>query len=136
MTLDVIKALFDANAWTALAPLVALALGALVVLLSSLLPLPKAARASLVFAALLAAAALHARILLAESVPGTVLDGTFRCDRTTAMWGLIFVLGTGVAWLFSRHYYREDRPFQTEHDVLMLVTAVGMSMMAGARDLG
>lgn len=135
MNLTVLHSLFDSAALTALAPLLALAIGALLVLLAGLTPLGKGPRGLLVAATLLVAAALNARVLLADQVPGVVLDGSFVADRASAMWGLIFVAGVGVAWLFSRDYYTEDASHQNEHDVLMLATAIGMSMMAGARDL-
>jgi NADH-quinone oxidoreductase subunit N len=127
--------IFDAAAWTALAPLLGLALGAMLVLLAGLTPLGKGGRGALVGATLLVSAVLHARVLFADSVPGAVLGGSFGADRTTAMWGLIFLVGVGVAWLFSRNYYDQDASHQNEHDVLMLASAIGMSLMAGARDL-
>ncbi len=135
MKLSVLHSLFDSAALSALAPLMALAIGALSVLVAGLTPLSKAARGLLVGASLLVAGLLHARILIANEAPGVVLDGVFVADRATAMWGLIFVTGVAVAWLFSRNYYEEDRSHQNEHDVLLLASAVGMSMMAGARDL-
>jgi NADH-quinone oxidoreductase subunit N len=64
-----------------------------------------------------------------------VLGGTYLADRASATWGLLFVVGTAIAWLYSRDYYEEDRPFLAEHDVLLLATPIGMSLMAGARDL-
>jgi NADH-quinone oxidoreductase subunit N len=64
-----------------------------------------------------------------------VLAGTLLADRASAVWGLLFVAATAIAWAYSRHYYAEDRPFQSEHDVLMLMTTIGMSLMAGAQDL-
>lgn len=135
MNLSVLRSMFDSAALTAVAPLLALAIGALLVLLAGLTPLGKGPRGLLVAATLIVAAVLHAQILLADQVPGVVLDGSFVADRASAMWGLIFVAGVGVAWLFSRDYYVEDASHQNEHDVLMLATAIGMSMMAGARDL-
>lgn len=135
MNADLLKTLFSDAAYAALAPLFALGVGALTVLIAGLFPLAKAARGALVLLTLLAAAALNIGLLLGDSTPGVVLDGTFVADRTTAMWGVIFTLGVGLAWLFSRHYYDEDASHQNEHDVLMLASALGMSLMAGARDL-
>jgi len=135
MNASVLKTLFSDAAYAALAPLFALGIGALAVLIAGLFPIGKVARGALVLLTLLAAAALNVGLLLGDSVPGVVLDGTFVADRTTAMWGVIFALGVGLAWLFSRHYYDEDASHQNEHDVLMLASALGMSLMAGARDL-
>lgn len=126
---------FDAAAGAAISPLVALAVGAMLLLLASVFPVGRAVRAVLAAGTLALAGALHARILFADRVPGLVLGGTYLADRASATWGLLFVIGTAIAWLYSREYYEEDRPFLGEHDVLLLVTPIGMSLMAGARDL-
>jgi NADH-quinone oxidoreductase subunit N len=68
--------------------------------------------------------------------PGTVIDGTYVADRASSAWGLLFLVATLLAWLFSQHYYSDaERPFQLEHDVLMLSTPIGMMLMAGAQNL-
>jgi NADH-quinone oxidoreductase subunit N len=126
---------FDAAAGAALAPLIALAAGAMLLLLAGVFPVGRAVRAGLAAGTLALGAALHARLLFADQVPGLVLGGTYLADRASATWGVLFVAGAALAWLFSREYYEEGRPFLGEHDVLLLLTPVGMSLMAGARDL-
>jgi NADH-quinone oxidoreductase subunit N len=119
----------------ALAPLLALGVGVLVFLVCDVVGALRAARGPVFVAALLVAAVAEVRILLAERAPGLVFEGTFAADRATALWGLLFVGATFLAWLASLGYYRENRPFKGEHDALMLMTPVGMMLMVGARDL-
>jgi NADH-quinone oxidoreductase subunit N len=126
---------FDAAAWTALAPLVVLAVGAILLLVAGITPVGRPVRVALVVAPLLLAGALNARLLASAEVPGVVLDGSFAANHATALWGLLFVLGTLIAWLYSVRYYDEESAFKCEHDVLLLAAPVGMMLMAGARDL-
>jgi NADH-quinone oxidoreductase subunit N len=125
--------LFDGEALRAVGPMLALAAGVLVLLLVGVVPALRQARGILVCATLLTTLVLVLGVL--RRPPGPVLDGTFNADRIWALWGALFVCATLLAWLFSAHYYREDRPFQAEHDVLMLCTPIGMLLMAGAQDL-
>jgi NADH-quinone oxidoreductase subunit N len=129
-----IARLFGPEVGFAVAPLAALAAGVVLLLAAGAFALPRPARGAIVVLALAAAAALYVRQILAPDV-GPILGGTFRADATTAAWGLIFVGAALFAWLFSRHYYEEDRPFQSEHDALLLATPIGMALMAGAGDL-
>ncbi|MEO6709775.1 MAG: NADH-quinone oxidoreductase subunit N, partial [Planctomycetota bacterium] len=98
-----------------------------------IIPPLRAARQLFVVATL--AATLMAEIEILRHPIGTVLVNTYVADRVSALWGILFVAATLLAWLFSVHYYRDDRPFQGEHDFLMLVTPLGMILMAGAQDL-
>ena len=125
--------LFDAQALLALRPMFWLAIGVMALLLAGVFDGLREARGPLVLGALALAAVGELRIFASE--PGLVLGGMLAADRTTAAWGLLFLVSTLFAWLFSRQYYREDKPFETEHDVLMLVTPIGMMLMAGAQDL-
>ncbi|NOT29808.1 MAG: NADH-quinone oxidoreductase subunit N [Planctomycetes bacterium] len=129
------EALTAPAARMALAPLLALGVGVLVFLLCDVVAALRAARAPVFVGALILAAAAEVRILLGERAPGLVFDGTFAADRATALWGLMFVGATLLAWLASLGYYRENRPFKPEHDALMLTTPIGMMLMIGARDL-
>lgn len=126
--------LFDARAFDALAPWMALTGGVLLLLLASVLSIPRAIRGFVILAALAAAAALNLR-LLAHAPLGPVLAGSFTATHASAAWGLIFIAATAIAWAFSRGYYSEDRAFVPEHDILLLVTPIGMALMAGAQDL-
>ncbi len=125
--------LFDPRAIDATLPLIALSLGVVVLLLASVFEFAAKLRAPIVLATVLVAGFFTWKNV--ESAPGSVIDGTFIADRAASMWGILFLAATALAWLFSRHYYREDRPFQTEHDVLMLSTPIGMMLMAGAQNL-
>lgn len=133
MSAESFQDLFDASAMLALKPMLVLSIGILGVLLAGVIESLRVARVPILVAALVLAFLGEVRI--AQEVPGTVLGGALVADRTTAVWGAIFLIGTALAWLFSRSYYDEDRPFETEHDVLMLTTPIGMMLMAGAQDL-
>jgi NADH-quinone oxidoreductase subunit N len=90
-------------------------------------------RGPIVIASIAAAAWLTVRNLATH--PGLVIDGTYVADRAASLWTLLFLASTLLAWLFSLHYYRDEKPFLHEHDVLMLATPIGMMLMAGAQNL-
>lgn len=124
---------FDPAALRALGPLMALGLGVLVLLLVGTLSQVRALRAAVVAATLACAAVLQVGLL--DSPPGAVLGGALTADRASALWGLVFLTATALAWLFSLDFYEEDRPFTIEHDALLLTTPIGMLLMSGAGDL-
>ncbi len=119
----------------ALAPLLALGLGVVLFLLCDVIDVLRPARAACFVLAIATAACAELRILLGERAPGLVFEGTYLADRGSALWGLLFLAATLLAWLVSRGYYRENRPFLPEHDALLLFTPIGMMLMVGARDL-
>jgi NADH-quinone oxidoreductase subunit N len=129
------QALSTPAAHAALGPMLALAAGVVLFLACDVIDALQPARALVFLSALVAAAAFEVNILASANAPGLVFDGTFQADRATALWGLLFLSGTLLAWLASHGYYRENRPFKPEHDALMLTTPVGMMLMVGARDL-
>jgi len=133
MSRELIEQLFDARALTALAPMMALAAGIVLLLLVDILPLPRMLRGVVVLLSLGLAVGLETTIF--RNPPGAVLEGSLRADATTAVWGLLFLFATLIAWLFAQRYYEEERPLLAEHDVLMLTSATGMMLMAGAQDL-
>ena len=134
-----LKATFDAlftpatNAATA--PMAALALGVMLFLVCDIVDALKPARRLVFLGSLALSALFHLRILGMETAPGLVLDGTFQATPETALWGLIFLIGTLLAWSFSHGYYRQNLPFKPEHDALFLSAAAGMMVMVGASDL-
>lgn len=128
-----ILTLFDDRAMQAMGPLFTLAAGAVLVLLCAVIRPLAGARQLIMAATLIGAAMLQFRIWSAPI--GPVLANTYVADKTSALWGVLFSVATLLSWMFSIHYYREDRPYQLEHDFLMLVTPLGMTMMAGAQDL-
>lgn len=133
MSPDTFDQLLDARAMAALAPLIALAGGIVLLLLADILPAPRGLRRVLVLLTLGVAVGFETTIF--RDPPGTVLAGALQADATTAVWGLLFLFATLIAWLFAQRYYDEEAPFLAEHDVLMLTSATGMMLMAGARDL-
>lgn len=128
---------FDAAALSAVGPMAALGVGVLVLLLVGTLTHARGVRAAVVAASLACAAVLQVSLLRLGPGKeiGPVLGGALVADHASALWGLLFLLATAVAWLFSLDYYDEDRPFTLEHDALLLTTPIGMLLMAGAGDL-
>lgn len=133
MNPETLQTMFDGPALLALRPLLILGIGLLALLIAGVFDSLRPARGPVVLGALLAA--LLAEVAIWRDAPGLVLDATLIADSTTAVWGSLFVLAALFAWLFSRHYYREEQPFLIEHDALLLATPIGMMMMAGAQDL-
>ena len=126
---------FDVNTWFALAPLIALTSGALLALLFDVLPPLVKLRPVAFFGGIAAAAGFQLALLAGDTVPGLVLEGSYLADRVTASWGLIFLTSLVLAQLFGARYYREERPYVPEHDILMLCSVIGMTIVAGAQDL-
>jgi len=127
--------LFDPDARLATAPLLALAVGVAIYLVCDVVPFLVKARPGVFVATIVVALFFELRILTAETAPGVVLDGTFVADAHTALWGILFLVGTLLAWVYSVGYYREDLPFKPEHDALLLSAPVGMMLMVGSLDL-
>ena len=127
--------LFDGPSASATAPMLALGVGVMLLLLCDIVDALKPARALVFLGAI--AAALVGELALLSNAPGTtVLQGSLTADPTTALWGVLFLFATALAWFYSHGYYRaEDRPFKAEHDALMLSAPVGMMLMVGANDL-
>jgi NADH-quinone oxidoreductase subunit N len=132
---DAFAQLSTPEARMALAPLLALGVGVVAFLLCDVVEALKPARAATFVLTLAVAAFAELEILRAEPAPGLVFDDTYLADRGSALWGLLFLFGTLLAWLVSHGYYRENRPFKPEHDALLLTTPIGMMLMVGARDL-
>ncbi|MBK8978205.1 MAG: NADH-quinone oxidoreductase subunit N [Planctomycetes bacterium] len=124
---------YDADTLWAVSPAIALALGVLVLLMVGVVTHARWARGAVVAGTLGLSAVLQVVVL--GDPPGAVFDGTFMADHASGLWGLLFLCGTAVAWLYSLNYYGEDRPYKVEHDVMMLTTPIGMMLMAGAQDL-
>ncbi len=139
MTTQELSALFETlfrpEASVATAPLLALGVGVLLYLLCDIVDALQPARGLAFAGTLLVSLIFEVRILRAEEAPGAVLDGTFVADQTTALWGILFLVATFFAWLYSIGYYRRDLPFKPEHDALMLTAPAGMMLMVGAGDL-
>ena len=129
------EGLLDQAASTATAPILALGIGVMLFLLCDIIDFLKPARALAFVGSLAASFLFQLRILFADQVPGSVLEGTFAANHATALWGLIFLLSSLFAWIYSIGYYRSEKPFMAEHDALLLCAPAGMMLMVGAQDL-
>lgn len=133
MTPEVFQRLFDAHALAALAPLLALTGGIVLLLLADILPRMNKLRPVLFLATIAAAAVFEMRSI---GTPTTrVLADSMVSSTATAAWGLLFLASATIAWAFGHRYYREEHPFLIEHDVLLLSSTAGMMLMACAQDL-
>jgi NADH-quinone oxidoreductase subunit N len=119
--------------WNGGAPMLCVTAGILLAILAEVLPGFKPARHVAFLVSLCAAVLFEMRILGAPQ--GTIFQGTFSADRASALWGILFCFSGLLAWLYSRRYYREEKSFLAEHDILMLCSVLGMMLMAGAEDL-
>ena len=124
---------FQPGDFPAVLPLVVLTGGILVLLLGEIIDALRPLRPGVFIATLLGAGAAHVSHL--DGGSGLALGGTYVADERTAAWGLIFLVATFLAWVYARGYYRTSKAFLGEHDILLLATPIGMTMMAGARDL-
>jgi NADH-quinone oxidoreductase subunit N len=134
MPIDSLSEVFTAEALRATAPLLIVSIGIMLALVVDIVPVLAPGRAAVVLATLVVAGASEVSLFAAPQA-APVLGGGFLADRATAAWGLLFLCSALVAWFFGRRYYREERAFLMEHDILMLCAVVGMMLMAGAQDL-
>ena len=132
MTPEALELLFT-GAFHGLGALFAVAFGIVLLLLAEILPGAAKLRPA-IFVATLVVAFLGELHLLDEPA-GIVLGGSYIADASTAAWGMVFLCATAIAWVFGRGYYTVEKPFQGEHDVLMLCSLLGMLLMAGSGDL-
>ena len=133
MNLDQLFSILDADAARAVAPLITVTVGVILLLLVETIPGLLSLRPVAFVGALVAGAWSELQLLAVPA--GVVLDGTFESSKATAGWGLVFLASAAIAWGFGRRYYRANRSFIGEHDILMLTSVVGMMLMAGSRDL-
>ena len=126
--------IFDAGALPATTPALALAAGALLMLLAEILPAIRALRPVFVLGSL--AGALVAQVTQLSDPTGPVLGGIYTSTEVTAVWGILFAAGALLAWVYSIGYYEGRlRPFLAEHDMLFLSAPAGMTLMVQATDL-
>ena len=133
MSAEELSRIFNAEALSALAPLLAVTAGILLLLVADMVAALARFRGFVVLGALVVAGAFELAHL--GGGPGTVLGGSFAANSTTALWGCLFLISTAIAWSYAQGYYVHERRFLAEHDVLMLTSTLGMMMMAGAQDL-
>ncbi len=132
---SVFDALLEPAARSATAPLLSLAVGVVLLLICEVLDVLRPARAIAFCGSILAALVFELRLLSLDDPPNAVLYGTYVASRTTALFGVLFLLGTLLAWIYSVGYYTTSKTFKGEHDALMLSAPIGMMLMVGAGDL-
>jgi len=133
MNHELMAHLLDANALQAIAPILALTGGVILLLVADVLPGLASLRRPIFLAAIAVAAVLEWRLL--NGVSYLAFERSFAAGPTSAAWGLLFLSSALIAWSFAQKYYREESAFQLEHDVLLLSSTMGMMLMAGAQDL-
>lgn len=133
MNTESLKTFFDDAFLGGISPMLTLTVGVLLLLIVETLPALAKMRPMVFVGSCLAA--LWCEVLIARDPVGPILGGTFDADRASALWGMLFIASTLIAWTFGQRYYKTNRTFLGEHDVLMLCTPIGMMLMAGAEDL-
>ncbi len=133
-------ALLTPGAWIALAPLLSIVVGILLLLVAEVVDALRPLRGVFFLGSLVVAAACELRVVggpdALVSEGGSVLAGTLLADGASAAWGLVFITGTALAWAFSHGFYGgSEARYKDEHDVLMLTCPLGMMLMASAQDL-
>lgn len=127
--------IFTPAATRAAGPLLALGFGVVAYLLVDLIRVLRPLRPLVFLASLAIAFALELGILTAEVPPGEVFAGSLHADATTALWSIVCLVSTLLAWVFATGYYKENLRFRPEHDALFLTAPAGMLLMIGASDL-
>ncbi len=125
---------FGEHAFLAVSPLLTLTVGVLLLLLAEIVAVLTPLRTA-IFAGTILSALWCEFVLLRTPLTEPVFQGTYLADPTRAAWGMLFLASAALAWAFGRRYYRSQRAFLGEHDVLILCTPIGMMLMAGAQDL-
>ncbi|MFT5051687.1 MAG: NADH-quinone oxidoreductase subunit N [Chlamydiales bacterium] len=133
MNAESLQGFFNDAFLTGVSPMLTLTVGVLLLLLIEIFPQGDKLRPIVFVATLLSA--FWGEVLISRDPIGPILGGTYAADSASAYWGMIFLASTLIAWIFGRRYYKTDRKFLGEHDVLMLCTPIGMMLMAGAEDL-
>ena len=128
MDAQTLREFFTADALSATSPLIVLTLGVLVLLTAEILPGAARLRPFLFVGSLIGALVCQVSILRGEG--RLVLGETYAADAHSAGWGLLFIFSTFLAWAYGREYYNRSKAFLGEHDVLLLTTTIGMTMMA------
>ncbi|MFT6040571.1 MAG: NADH-quinone oxidoreductase subunit N, partial [Gammaproteobacteria bacterium] len=125
---------FTGGASAALMPFMALAIGALLMLLVDIIKGAEMLRPVVVLAAL-ATAIVTAWCQISDPAM-LVLGGTYGVSPATAIFSLIFSIGALFAWIYGLGYYEGRlRQFSGEYDMLLLSATAGMILMVGANDL-
>jgi NADH-quinone oxidoreductase subunit N len=66
---------------------------------------------------------------------GTAFGGLFVADTFAAFSKIVIFLGAAIAMLMAMSWFGQDRDYRAEYPVLILFSALGMSIMVSAGDL-
>ncbi|HKR24007.1 MAG TPA: NADH-quinone oxidoreductase subunit N, partial [Allosphingosinicella sp.] len=86
----------------------------------------------------LAVAILASAALLLPGVRdagGAAFDGQFVADRFAAFAKIVIYIGAAAAALMAMSWFGRDRDYRAEYPVLILFSALGMSIMVSAADM-
>jgi NADH-quinone oxidoreductase subunit N len=120
--------------WWALGAVLALSVGAMLLLLLEFLPAkPGSSRAAVV--ALVALAASAGAVTLARDARRTLFGGMFVHDGFTVFFTLLFCAIGAFAVLLSWDYVKRTRINHAEYYALLLCATLGMVLMAASNDL-
>ena len=131
---ELVDKIFTPQAWRSLSPLITLTGGVLLLLVCEIVDRLRRLRPFLFAGTILAAMFVNRQLIAGEELEA-VFGGTYIADHATAAWSIVFLASVLIAWLFARKYYQSSHAFLGEHDILLLTTAIGMTMMAGSLDL-
>jgi NADH-quinone oxidoreductase subunit N len=121
--------------FAAIAPELILAIGATdLLLVAAFSKSPNVNRNISLYAILLLLAAA-ASLLGPAHYAGDLFDGQFRADQFAAFAKLLIFLASAAAIAVAPNFFRRGGEMQPEYPVLILFSAIGMSVMASAGDL-
>ena len=123
-----------ATDWWALGAVIALSVGAMMVLLLEFLP-ARAGSSRGAIVALLTLAAAAASVYRVRDARRPLFEGMFVHDAFTVFFTLLFCAVAAVAVLQSWDYVRRTRINHGEYYALLLSATLGMILMAGSNDL-
>ena len=66
---------------------------------------------------------------------GSAFDGLFVADGFAAFAKIVILAGAAVALLMAMSWFGRDRDYRAEYPVLILFSALGMTIMVSAADL-
>ncbi|MAW80490.1 MAG: NADH-quinone oxidoreductase subunit NuoN [Parvularcula sp.] len=117
-------------------PELALAIGAMALLITGVFLGDKAApKISIAAVALLAIAGVLVFVSPGGGATASLFDGAFRIDAFSAFCKILIYAAAGFAILMSDRYLAGEKLGRFEYPVLIVLAALGMSMMVSASDL-
>lgn len=128
-----VDSIFSRETLLATGPFLTLSAGILLLLLAEVVPGMEKLR-KLIFLATLVATGWHTWFMFGAGEIWT-FERTYVANSMTAWWTMLFLVSTLIAWIFGWRFYRAEKAFEGEHDILMLCACSGMVLMAGSRDL-